>query len=136
MPASVDTLCVPPDRINEVWPHVAGWLSNAVGKCGDWTLKGIRAALDKEQAMLWIVWDGKLHAAGVTQLIVIPKGKICQVVACGGDQIIPWDIAFAPVEAYAKEQGCVAMRIEGRPGWKRIFADYTLDWVCLEKDLI
>lgn len=135
MSASVDTLCVAPDRINEVWPHVVHWLSNAVGKCGDWTVQSIRQALDKEQALLWILWDGQLRAACVSQLIEIPKGKICQIVACGGDQVIPWDIAFAPIEAYAKEQSCVSMRIEGRPGWKRVFSDYALEWVCLHKDL-
>jgi hypothetical protein len=135
MSASVETICIPPERIDEVWPHVAGWIAKAVGKGGDWTVEAIRGGLAREECLLWILWDGRLHAVCVTELLLIPKGKICRIVACGGDQVIPWQLAFAPIENYAIAEGCVAMRIEGRTGWQRVFPDYTLAWVCLEKGL-
>ena len=133
---TADTICIPPDRINEVLPLVTHWISNAVGKCGDWTPEAIKDHLDKGECLLWILWDGQLHAACVTQLVIVPKkGKICTIVACGGDQVIPWDVAFKPIEKYAAQHGCASMRIEGRPGWQRVFPDYELEWVCLHKDL-
>ena len=133
--SSAETLCVPPDKIAEVWPHVVHWLANAVGKCGDWTLAAILDGLARETCLLWILWDGALHAACVTELVIVPKGKICRIVACGGDQVIAWPVAFAPIERYARDQGCVSMRIEGRPGWQRVFPDYEPEWICLEKGL-
>lgn len=131
-----ETICIDRDHLARVWPLVSHWIENAVGKCGDWTEETIRAELDRGECLLWILWDGQARAACVTKLVIVPKrGKICTIVACGGDQVIPWSVAFTPIEKYAKYSGCVSMRIEGRPGWKRVFPDYELDWVCLNKDL-
>lgn len=137
MPVSVETVCIDRDHIERIWPLVSHWISNAAGKCGDWTLETVRDELDKGECLLWILWDGRVRAACVTKLVIVPKrGKICTIVACGGDQVIPWPVAFGPIEKYAKQRDCVSMRIEGRPGWKRVFPDYELNWVCLEKGLI
>lgn len=86
--------------------------------------------------LLWVRWDGdKLRAAAVTQIAVVPRGKVCTVVACGGERAGGWKDAIAPIEAYAKDQGCVATRIHGRRAWAKVFDDYDLEWVALEKRL-
>lgn len=130
-----ETICIERDHLDRVFPLVSHWISNAVGKCGDWTLEAVKGELDKGECLLWILWDGQLHAACVTKLVIIPKGKICLIVACGGDQVIPWDIALKPIEKYADRCGCVSVRIEGRPGWKRLFPEYEVEWISLEKGL-
>jgi len=136
MPASVETLCVAPDRVPAMWPHVARWLTTAAEKCGDWTPMALRDVLVKGDALLWVRWDGEqLKAACVTELVIVPRGKILRVLACGGGKAGDWPAAFAPIERYAREQGCNAIRIEGRRGWQRVFADYRQAWVCIEKGL-
>lgn len=136
LPVSADTLCVPPDRIGEIWPYVERWLANAVAKCGDWTVAALLDGLRAEQMLLWVRWDGEvLRAAAVTQLVIVPRGKICTVIACGGERVGSWKAALAPIETYAKEQACVAMRIQGRVAWSKVFDDYELEWVTLEKGL-
>lgn len=136
MSVSVETLCVAPDRVEAMWPYVEGWIANAVNKCGDWTSEAIRDALLKHELLLWILWDGeRLRAAAVTEVMIVPRGKVCRIVACGGSRAVAWPQAIEPIEHYARELGCVAMRIHGRWGWMKVFDDYDLEWVALEKGL-
>lgn len=138
MSASVETLCVAPDRIPQMWPHVARWLATAAERCGDWTPMALLDVLVKGEALLWVLWDGdRLKAACVTEVVIVPKGKILRVLACGGGRAASWPQAFAPIEAYARELRCTAIRIEGRKGWQRVFErqHYRLAWVCIEKGL-
>lgn len=131
-----ETLCVTPGRIEEIWPHIEPWFAKAVAQCGDWTVDAIREGVGAERMLLWILWDGEaLKAAAVTQLIIVPRGKVCTVVACGGSAAGSWKSAISPIEKYAKEEGCVSMRIQGRVAWTRVFDDYDLEWVALEKRL-
>lgn len=130
-----ETLCVSPGRVDEMWPHVSAWLEAACERCGDWTIEALRTSLDREEMLLWIVWDGeRLRSATVTELVIVPKGKICRVVVHGGADV-HWSTAIKPIEQYAKDAGCVAMRVDGRKGWARVLSDYELNWITLEKRL-
>lgn len=134
--ASVETLCVAPDKVEAMWPFVEAWLRAAAERCGDWTIDAIRDALRRHELLLWVLWDGeRLRAATVTEVVIVPRGRVCRIVACGGCKAVPWPRALAPIERYARDLGCVAMRIDGRAGWMKIFDDYDLVWVALEKEL-
>lgn len=132
---SVELLCIDPAKVDLVWPFVSPLIGNAVDRCGDWTLEDVRRVLD-QGALLWVTSeDGKtISAAAVTRLIETRKGLCCNVVACGGKDD-DWRERFAPIEQYAKDEGCTITRIEGRKGWGRIFPDYKLSWITLEKAL-
>jgi len=131
-----ETLCVPPERVAAMWPHVEGFLRAAVERCGDWTLPSLRGCLDRTEMLLWVLWDGDaIRAAAVTQVSIVPRGKICSIVVAGGREVGDFPAAIEAIEAYARQMGCVAMRIEGREGWRRALPDYRLDWVVLEKGL-
>lgn len=133
--ASVETVCVAPDRVAAFWPHVRGFIGVAIGKCGDWSEAVILDLLMTERGLLWIRTDGEtISGAGVTQLIAARHGLTCNVVVYAG-ACDDWDAAFAPIETYAKAEGCASIRIQGREGWKRIFRGYELSWVTLEKRL-
>lgn len=135
MPASVETVCVAPDRITDFWPHVRGFIDAALSKCGDWSDTAIFEMLLTGRALLWVRTDGEtLSGAGVTQLIDARNGLTCNVVAYGG-ACNDWQAAFAPIEAYASDEGCAAIRIQGREGWKRVLPGYSLEWITLEKRL-
>ncbi|MBR1219437.1 hypothetical protein JQ557_15645 [Bradyrhizobium sp. U87765 SZCCT0131] len=136
MSRSAETLCVPPERVALVWPHVEGFLGAACARSGDWTLEALRGALDRVEMLLWVLWDGEaFRAAAVTEVMIVPRGKICRIVVCGGRRATSWPHALAPIEAYARELGCTAMRVDGRRGWQRVLDNYAMQWITLEKRL-
>ena len=133
---SANTLCVSPERVPAIWPHVEVWIEDAVERCGDWTVSEIYSALQSGSMLLWVRWDGEaLKSAAVSHVSIVPRGKVCSIIACGGSSDGDWKAALAPIECYAKEIRCVAMRIHGRPAWSKVFNDYDLEWVALEKRL-
>lgn len=123
-----------PKQVDEFWPYAAPLLKQATEQCGSWTLAEVKQQLDKG-ALLWIVWNGEaVKAACVTRLLLEPKGKVLEAVACGGEDQ-DWRKLYEEIEDYGRNEGCVLSRIQGRLGWRRIFKDYDLAWVSLEKDL-
>jgi hypothetical protein len=135
MPSSVDLICVAPSRVHEFWPYVEQLLKNATEHCGDWSIGKIRSEVFRGDQLLWITWDGQhIRAAATTKLLREENGAVCLAVACGGEEH-DWSERFAPIEEYARDEGCVATRIQGRQGWSRIFKDYKTEWVSLVKRL-
>ena len=134
MSASVETVCVAPDRVAAFWPHVREFIVSALERCRNATEAEIARALCSD-ALLWVRVDGYASkGAGVTRLFNGPLGLTCDVMVYGGP-CDDWNTAFAPIEAYAKAEGCAAIRIEGREGWKRVFPDYELTSITLMKRL-
>ncbi len=134
MSASVETVCVAPDRVSAFWPHVRQFIVAALERCPNTTEHDIARALSMD-ALLWVRTDGdEIHGAGVTRLFNGPLGLTCDVMAYGG-ACDDWRSAFAPIEDYARAEGCAAIRIEGREGWKRVFPDYEIASITLTKRL-
>lgn len=132
---SLDLLCVDPKDVRQVWPLVERLIAKAVDHCGSWSIGQVRGEVLSGDQLLWITWDGQhIRAAATTKLIKEIKGLVCLAVACGGDDE-NWPQRFAPIEEYARDEGCISTRIQGRPGWGRIFKDYKTEWVSLEKKL-
>ncbi len=127
---------VPSETAEKFWPFVETMLAAAVARCGDWTLPDLRERLLRGDLLLWITTDdgASIQAAAVTGLFKKHYGLVCQAIACGGTDE-NWAERFAAIEDYAKDEGCVACRIQGRQGWARIFRDYKIEWVSLEKRL-
>jgi hypothetical protein len=130
-----ETVCIAPDQVDEILPYVLPFIKAAVERCGDWALHDVIYQLQGAQALLWVIWDGeRFTAAAVSQLIKVPRGKLCQIIACGGTAE-SWPQALLPIEAYAKAEGCSQMRIQGRAGWSRVFPAYKTEWLSMEKEL-
>lgn len=129
-----DLLCIHPQQIDEFWHYAEPLLKTATEHCGNWTITEIRRELDKG-ALLWIVWNGEqMLAACVTRLAMETNGLVLEALACGGEGQ-DWRRLYEEIEDYGRNEGCVTSRIQGRPGWQRLFKDYDLAWVTLEKDL-
>ena len=87
-------------------------------------------------ALLWLAWDGeRIEAAAVTQLDVANGQKFCTIVACGGRGLKDWRSLISALERFARDEGCVSVRINGRRGWARVLPDYRLHSIVLEKEL-
>lgn len=118
-----------------MWQHVEPLLKEAVDHCGSWSIGKIRGGVFDGSQLLWITWDGnKIQAAATTRLIREEKGLVCQAIACGGSDA-DWQERFSAIEEYARDEGCVSSRIQGRPGWSRVFKSYRTEWISLEKRL-
>ncbi len=129
-------VCVPPDRVHEVWEYADPLLGAAISlEIADDDFASLRAVFHKGAALLWLVWDGALLAAVTTKVMASPARKICMITACGGRDARRWTGLIGGIENYAREQGCDVVRFTGRPGWKRLFPDYHEPWICLEKGL-
>jgi hypothetical protein len=163
MPRSADSardrgcqlLCIPPDRVAEIWPHVCGLIRAAAVKCRDLSsYQPVESSVLAGRALLWLVVgreDGddagvKVHAAVVTKLQQNERRKVCVIAACGGAiahedgrerpvGMRRWLDLIGPIEDFARAEGCSAMRIIGREGWARVLPAYRLKNVVLEKEI-
>ena len=129
-------MAVPPADIELVWPLCSDFIEEGC-YYGEVPPDHIYRNCQSGDMQLWLAWsDGKCEGAGVTLLLNCPEGLVCQLacMSCADfercrDEIAPqW-------EAWAKGQGCVSMRINGRPGWERLMRDYTKRWVVIDKGL-
>jgi hypothetical protein len=119
-----------------VWPLVSHLIRAAMRKGRISDFADVERAVLEGEALLWVVADPRtLWAAAVTQLGYVAGEKLCTIVACGGRERGRWLALKSALEAYAKAEGCAAIRIFGRRGWARALPDYRLSRVLLEKSL-
>jgi hypothetical protein len=116
--AGCQLLCIPPNRVAEVWPHVCGLIRAAAVKCRDLSsYQPVESSVLAGQALLWLVVsheDGRerpdgdhsgaqIHAAVVTKLQQNERRKVCVIVACGGQNILREE--HQGVDGIAREDG-------------------------------
>lgn len=130
-------VCVAPQRVAEIWPHVAHFIESAfLSGRGDDTADVVRADLDAGRSLLWVVWDGSgFLAAATTKIIDYPTKRVCLVTSCGGRELTRWIAFLDDLMRYAKDQNCAVFRIEGREGWKAMLPDFRQPFIVLERVL-
>jgi hypothetical protein len=130
-------ICIDPAQAHEFWPHAASLIKAAMEKGRLSSYAEVEHAVRNGNALLWLAWDGeKIKAAAVTELTHANGEKFCTIVACGGRDRSQWLPLLADLEAYGRTQGCNAMRIYGRRGWRKLLPDYRTTRVLLEKELV
>jgi hypothetical protein len=108
----VRLICVPPDRVVEVLPLVQGFIEAAMKRAVFSTADEVISDLINERALLWLVVDGTIKGAGVTQL----NNGVCEVVTFAGT--LEHLHLIETIRAFAKAEGCTKLRLIGRAGWK------------------
>lgn len=83
-----------------------------------WTVQDVLHEVAQGRAQLW---PGERSAA-VTLVLDLPQAKVCEVWLAGGDLEELLRIE-RDVTAWAREQGCAEVVIDGRKGWGRVLAD-------------
>ncbi len=100
---------------------------------------GSFAELEKQvfdgSSLLWAAWEDVIHAVCVTQIQETEAGRICVIQACGGRGSSSWLFLLDEIEKYARDSGCICIRLFGRRGWTRKLPDYKARKVILEKEL-
>ena len=63
------------------------------------------------------------NGAAITEIVVYPKRKVLNIFLAGGDlgQLLDMQASAA---AWAKAQGCDALMMTGRAGWKRVLTGW------------
>jgi len=79
----------------------------------------------------------RIKALLITEIAAYPRITVCRLLACTGDDAALWVDLLAPIEGWAKSQGCAAMEPICRPGWERRLKPmgYRKTHVVLEKRL-
>jgi hypothetical protein len=134
--ACCQLICIDPAQAHEFWPHVASLIKAAMEKGRLSSYADVEHAVRNGKALLWLAWNGeRIKAAAVTELTYANGEKFCTIVACGGHERSQWLPLIAGLEAYGRTQGCAAMRIYGRRGWRKLLPEYRTTRVLLEKEL-
>ena len=119
-----------------VWPRVAGLIEAAMRRGDLSSFAAVAAAVSAGRAQLWVACKStEIEAAAVTELHQPQRRKYCVIVACGGAHRERWLDLLAPIEDWARAEGCDAMRIMGRKGWARVLPDYKVNRIVLEKEI-
>lgn len=146
--SACELICIPPDCVHLVWPRVAGLIEAAMRRGDLSSFAAVAAAVGAGRAQLWVAVarPDEIAAAAVTELHQTEWRKVCCIVACGAHQRVHarlrrhegkerWLHLLAPIEDFARAEGCDAMRIMGRKGWARVLPDYKVNRIVLEKEI-
>lgn len=136
MLSSVELICVDPRRVQEIWSDVSPLLQAACRRTTLTAFADIEADILAGRSLLWIAWNGHaIEAAAATVLINSEDGKVCVITVCGGRGMRRWLPLARQIENYARDEGCVSVRIFGRRGWLRALEGYKQRYVIMEKEM-
>jgi hypothetical protein len=134
--ANISCVCVDPALVPKIWPHVRGFIYDAIKRGDLCQFTPVEQAVLSGRILLWCATDGKtIDAAAVTELAQTEWRKVCVIVACGGNHSARWLHLVETIEAFARAEKCSALRIYGRKGWARKLPNYTIRRVVLEKEI-
>lgn len=132
---SVEGICVDPAQVHLYWGIAAPFIRSAM-EIGEGDFATTERHVLEGKALLWFaVEGGDILGAGVTQIVPDHKGKVCNLVAIGGEDWWRWGHTIEKIEGYARNEKCNAVEICGRPGWGRRLTDYRVKNVTLRKEL-
>jgi hypothetical protein len=136
MPFLADLICVPPDRVGEVWPQAERHIRQAMFRGGLGDFETVKRSVLAGQSLLWLAHHGSIIiAAAVTSLEINNGIKACLIVACGGFEWCRFGHLLGDIEKYAKAEGCARVRIIGRKGWGALLPEYSVTRHVFEKAL-
>jgi len=129
-------ILMPVSHVAQAWPLAVPFLSKAekagaLQSVAEW----MRDCLNGTK-QLWLLWaQDQCHGAGITSLIEAPQGKTCVIDGFAAQTGSAWLPTLEVVEAWARSQGCVRVRVYGRVGWTEKLKDYALKGVILDRKL-
>src|SRR6185312_6670683 len=84
--ASAELVCVPPDEVARLWPHIAHYIARAMARGGMGRFADVEADVLGANAYLWLALRADaILAAAVTKVTGEGASRLCTIVACGGN---------------------------------------------------
>lgn len=127
---------MPPQRVAQVWPFVSDDVMRAVIRGGNGSYAEIAADVLTGRDRLWLAVEQGRRSGSVVTSLTRDAGDgraVCVITACAGRF---HRHLLAQIEAWAWAQGCRAIRIYGRKGWRRRLPDYRPFKEGLQKELL
>lgn len=116
---------LPTDLILDCWPAIRPFVLKILERDDVNTEQSYLDALSEGRMQAWVaVADHQVIALMMTEIHTYPRGKVCQMIACVGEQMRDWVDFISEVESWARKEGCVKMRPVARTGWSRVLARY------------
>lgn len=134
---AVKAFCIPRADTPQYWPHVCEWLDRAYERHDLLLPATLLDDLASGHRQLWVAWapEGEILCGVITRLAKRRSGLHCEVEAAGGIEVWRWIGCMSVIEEYAKREGCLKVRIQGRPGWVRLLRHYRQSQVVIELEL-
>lgn len=127
---------IPQGSVAQVWGLAAPFLDKASRAGAMQSVDQWRADCISGARQLWLIWTGETcNGAGITFLSDTPRGRTCVIDGFGARTGSQWHATLPVVEAWAKSQDCVRVRVYGRVGWTEKLKDYALKGVILDRSL-
>jgi hypothetical protein len=129
---------VPAADIEANWHVAEPWIADAIQRQAirD-TAETFRGLCADGSAQLWLVIDGGVAGAILTEIYDTTKGKTCAVPVVASVSFEHIEPLFEFIEAWARAEGCVRMEGFGRFGWVRALKQFG--WrplaAVIEKDI-
>jgi hypothetical protein len=127
---------VPVEQVKFIWPIVSEWVRRSIERVDLSKFDCVERQVFSGDALLWVVHNGVIKAAVITQLSIVEGGKVCTILSCGGGGVIKALGLLERIEEYAKQEGCRSVLVYGRKGWARALRDYRSAAVVLRKELV
>ena len=109
------------EEVDDVWPEVEPYIQRVVDKGSDKPAQEIYEGLKERRYQLWIAWDEQIRACCITEIVFFePKGLVCTILMCSGNNIKRWIKHIETIESWAEEKGCFAIELVGRKGWQKL----------------
>lgn len=119
----------PRDQVPNVWAEVVPWIRKGLDvNAQEANLLDIYVDLLARKKQLWLVIKGdELIGSGLSKIETEEGGAvICWIYTFAGKSLLP-DLPdmLRQFELWAKANGRHVLRIAGRPGWAKVFRDWT-----------
>ena len=124
-----------PDELDSLWPKIEHLIERGLKRGnGGYSAADIRRAIARRKKQLWLGVPDAGWAL-VTQLDLYPAGKVCHIFLLAGRMPRGWQTILFHVEQWAKSEGCKAIELRGRIGWRRRLPDYFQPAIYMRKEL-
>lgn len=128
-----------PDQVRAAWPHLLPFLEEYEERTRFTTPQDVLEQALRGEMQLWTYHDGDYRFRGVlgTRIHQTPAGPVCALwLTLGHNAMELIQDAYQVIERWARANGCYAMEIVGRRGWKRVLPDFEEESVVLRKVLV
>lgn len=130
--------CLSPTDVTTetIWSDMEPLLSRFAAATGEASPDQIRNGVAQEMLQLWGLQDAeRVRAVTITELSDTPRGLLCTIRIAASDDSVPPPIQERMLDTianWAREKGCVALRIVGRKGWLKRFPQFKQTAIVME----